>query len=191
MKRVFLIDVENVGVKGLSSIERTVSNRDKVIVFHSYIHGDDISESIMEKIRNKAGVYEVIKTYTHTKNAIDFQICTYLGYMVKQEITGTTYYVVSSDKGYQASLEFLKKLEPAAKIKQISSTLEVAEEIDAIAEIKNILSGFSKKAISVTTTAMQCTDSLSDYHNYICLKLKDDGPKIYNLTKELYKQSHE
>lgn len=190
MKRFFLIDVENVGKAGLEGVDKVINCEDKVIMFHAMIHSYKISEALMERVRMKAGVTEEVNMYMHTKNAMDFQLCTYLGYLVGENGTGGKYYIVSQDKGYQAAIEFIKSKFPEVIIEQVSNIKDIADAIDIIEEVKKLLPGYSKKAISVVCTAICSTSDRRDYHNYLGSHLCKNGEELYNITKVLFKQVH-
>lgn len=102
----YLVDLENTGLAGLSGLEE-LSAKDKVIVFYGTRTGSIAFDKHVELTKAKADV-----TYTKTervaKNYLDFQLVTYLGYLIGsgQE---RVYYIISKDKGYDSCIEFWRK----------------------------------------------------------------------------------
>lgn len=102
----YLVDLENTGLAGLSGLEE-LSPKDKVIVFYGTRTGSIAFDKHVELTKAKADV-----TYTKTervaKNYLDFQLVTYLGYLIGsgQE---RVYYIISKDKGYDSCIEFWRK----------------------------------------------------------------------------------
>ncbi|MBD5468474.1 MAG: hypothetical protein HDR21_10030 [Lachnospiraceae bacterium] len=102
----YLVDLENTGLAGLLGLEE-LSAKDKVIVFYGTRTGSIAFDKHVELTKAKADV-----TYTKTervaKNYLDFQLVTYLGYLIGsgQE---RVYYIISKDKGYDSCIEFWRK----------------------------------------------------------------------------------
>ncbi len=102
----YLVDLENTGLAGLSGLDE-LSAKEKVIVFYGTRTGSIAFDKHVELTKAKADV-----TYTKTervaKNYLDFQLVTYLGYLIGsgQE---RVYYIISKDKGYDSCIEFWRK----------------------------------------------------------------------------------
>ncbi len=109
----YLVDLENTGLAGLTGIDE-LSRNDKVIVFYGTRTGSIAFDKHVELTKAKAEV-----TYTKTervaKNYLDFQLVTYLGYLIGsgQE---RVYYIISKDKGYDSCIEFWKKTDKQVTI---------------------------------------------------------------------------
>ncbi len=102
---IYLIDYENTGVKGLYGIEK-LQEDDLIVVFYGPKTG---SVPFDDHVRISSAVshVEYIKTCKTAKNYLDFQLTTYLGYLVAH--TGVKeYYVVSKDSGYDSVVDFWK-----------------------------------------------------------------------------------
>lgn len=109
----YLVDLENTGLAGLIGLDE-LSKNDKVIVFYGTRTGAIAFDKHVELTKAKAEV-----TYTKTervaKNYLDFQLVTYLGYLIGsgQE---RVYYIISKDKGYDSCIEFWKKTDRRIEI---------------------------------------------------------------------------
>lgn len=103
---IYLIDYENTGVKGLAGIEK-LSEEDQIILFYGPKTGSiPFDEHV--KISQSASHVEYIKTMKTAKNYLDFQLTTYLGYLIASTPV-REYHVVSKDSGYDSVVDFWSK----------------------------------------------------------------------------------
>ena len=103
---IYLIDYENTGVKGLAGIEK-LSEEDQIILFYGPKTGSiPFDEHV--KISQSASHVEYIKTTKTAKNYLDFQLTTYLGYLIASTPV-REYHVVSKDSGYDSVVDFWSK----------------------------------------------------------------------------------
>lgn len=104
MKMIFLVDGDNNIGTGLKGIDM-LSEEDAVLVFYQK---SGLALSKIQKLcaGTKADV-QYVESVRGGKNSIDFQIITELGVLVgKQEADYA--YVISQDKGYEASIDALR-----------------------------------------------------------------------------------
>ena len=100
----YLVNYENTKQKGIEDISY-LKEGDNLVVFYSVVC-DNIPLSLVEKL-NKIGVkLSAIKAKVGTKNALDFQLSSYLGYLIKEFGSNAQYYIVSDDKGYGCLCDF-------------------------------------------------------------------------------------
>lgn len=104
--RLFLIDYENVNAAGLHGIGQ-VSRNDRVILFYSHA-ANTLSFEIMDEMLEAGIMPERICLEQPGKNALDFQLVTFLGYMIAKN-KAEEYYIISKDAGYQAAIAFCKE----------------------------------------------------------------------------------
>lgn len=103
---IYLIDYENTGVKGLYGIEK-LREDDLVIIFYGPKTGAvPFDEHV--RISTAASHVEYIKTTKTAKNYLDFQLTTYLGYLVAQTQV-RVFRIVSKDSGYDSVVDFWSK----------------------------------------------------------------------------------
>lgn len=190
MSRVFFIDMENVWGRGLESVGE-LDNADKIILFHGYEHGRTINEDVRQRLGQFTGRVEYVPLKARVKNAMDFEICTYLGYLVGKYGTGPEYIIVSEDKGYIAAEEFLHTIEPKAKVRRIASTRVTVNASEVRKKMVILLEGESRKVIKVATEALLEEKNLKDYHNRLNSTLKETGSQIYRRTKDFFCQYHD
>lgn len=118
--RYFLVDYENVNWAGLYGIS-FLTEDDTVLIFYSD-HADTVNFTTLDYImRSKA----LIKRHRITKfgnNALDFQLSTYVGYLLGTHTEGEVY-IISKDQGYLSVLDFCRErlVNTGVKVEMYSS----------------------------------------------------------------------
>lgn len=104
MKHIYLIDTENVGRTFLDKLS-ILQKCDKVYIFYT---ANSCRIDFMDGMRLKNAVcsIEVLEVSNGTPNALDFQLVSYLGLIVKSS-PKSYYHIVSNDSGFNASAKFL------------------------------------------------------------------------------------
>ncbi len=100
---VFLIDFENVSNNGFVGIEE-LGETDKIIVFYSE-KSCNITIATHLKLENSKAVKEFFGVKTGGKNALDFQLSSYLGYLISKD-NKESYAIVSNDEGFNFVVNF-------------------------------------------------------------------------------------
>lgn len=102
----YLIDYENVGEAGLKGIA-DLNEEDYIIIFYSENAGR-ISFDLHRMLNESTACVEYRKVKSGMKNALDFQLATYLGYLIAKHDGNTSYYIISKDNGYDVVKSFWK-----------------------------------------------------------------------------------
>ncbi|MBQ8063652.1 MAG: hypothetical protein IJ720_04090 [Clostridia bacterium] len=105
MLNTYLIDYENVKLAGLKGIEG-LQEKDVVFLFYSE-NANTLTFSMHRKINTCKAQFNLIEVKTGKPNALDFQLVTYLGYLVAMA-PKNHYYIVSQDKGFKSAVTFWK-----------------------------------------------------------------------------------
>ena len=101
----YFIDYENVHADGFIGIENLGEN-DTICVMYTE-QSKAFSLELVEKITRQRVKLESYKAGTGAKNSLDFQLASYLGYMIaKSEGTGDCFYIVSRDTGFNHLVDF-------------------------------------------------------------------------------------
>lgn len=106
----YLVDFENVNSQGLNGINRLDSS-DRIIIFYSE-NADSMTFDLHEQINQSKAYIFFQKVDVGTKNALDFQLATYLGYLIcENEKAGVAadYFVVTKDRGYSSLITYWTK----------------------------------------------------------------------------------
>ena len=99
MKRVYLVDCENVGFSNFDNID--ISKDTQVYYFTS-------NNTHVAKLESYE--FEVHVEHNHEKDALDFIIHTKLGSLIQEYGKDAGYQIVSKDKGFDVVVDFLTKL---------------------------------------------------------------------------------
>ncbi|MDE6832863.1 MAG: hypothetical protein K2J39_01240 [Ruminococcus sp.] len=104
-EKYFFVDYENVHQAGMKGIEKLTEN-DKVIIFYTPTN-ETLTFSMYKKmIRSEAGI-ELYRVQNGGKDAINFQICTFIGYIIGNSPESECY-IISNDSGYEYIINFWK-----------------------------------------------------------------------------------
>lgn len=94
---IFLIDYENVRTSAFNGLENLTKD-DRVIVFYTS-NSDNLTFSLMQRLSESRACIEYKKVSCGGKNSLDFQLCSYLGYLIGT-CSDTKFHIVSKDKGF-------------------------------------------------------------------------------------------
>jgi hypothetical protein len=108
----YLVDFENVGTDGIKDF-RGVESGDNFIIFYSE-NRKSVTIDIMERIASLNLKFKSFKVETGTKNALDFQLASYLGYLINSD-KGANFYIVSNDKGFDCLCNYWSNAGTAVK----------------------------------------------------------------------------
>lgn len=185
MQRIFLIDLENINHRFLPGIEALTGN-DRIIVFYS--EKEQLTMEVLSALANTKATVEQHLCKQHTKNAVDFQICSYLGILAGSYRTDCEYYIVSLDKGYGAAVDLIKGIYINAKIDIVKNCRCEKLEEEVRTTIDNLLKAYSRKVRKEAEEAVKRSSNTSELHNYLQLSLKKDGKNVYAKIKPYYYQ---
>ncbi len=103
---IYFIDYENTKVHGLCGLEK-LGRFDKVIIFYSE-NAQSITIECMKSINATKAKVQLEQAEIGRHDFLDFQLSSYLGYMVKKH-PHSNFFIVSEDKGYECLTDFWKK----------------------------------------------------------------------------------
>ncbi|MBQ9696748.1 MAG: hypothetical protein IJV58_10050 [Oscillospiraceae bacterium] len=135
--RYFLIDYENVHMAGLQGLE-DLRKSDRVIVFYSQ-NADSLSFDVMRMISATRAHVDYIKVDTQGRNALDFQLSSYIGFLLGKD-RHCKCYIVSRDKGYNnVQIFWFKQGEMVRLIPSISERKAVSVKKSDIEDALSVL----------------------------------------------------
>lgn len=120
---VYLIDYENVNTDGLNGISR-LSAEDTVIIFYSE-NADRMTFGLHRRLNESKATIDIRKVDVGGSNALDFQLGTYLGYLIALN-RDEQYCIVSNDRGYNHVANFWGKQK--VKVQVVSEISSVKTE---------------------------------------------------------------
>ena len=151
----FLVDYENVKVAGFDGVVSLTEN-DVVVIFYS-VNANNLTFELHQRINQSKADFQFQKVSVGEKNALDFQLCSYLGYLIRDTMTcedteeKCNYYIVSNDRGYAVLSEYWKRRgtdvvivrnlakAPAQITKEVSRVSNSPEQNTGIGELEKKL----------------------------------------------------
>ena len=103
----YLVDFENVKIDGLKDM-KGVGEGDSMIIFYSE-NCKSITLDVIDSIMALKLDYSSFKVKVGSKNALDFQLTSYLGYLIGKYGSDAVYHIVSEDKGFAFVADFWKE----------------------------------------------------------------------------------
>lgn len=100
---IYLIDFENVHSDGLKGIEQ-LERKDECYIFYSE-HAGVLTFNMHKKITESRAKIYYVEAQVGMKNALDFQLVSYLGYMLREK-PEETYCIISNDKAFELVSKF-------------------------------------------------------------------------------------
>ena len=194
----YLIDFENIHSEGLEKL-KDIKPNDTIIIFYSD-SCKNISLDNLSPILNKQVSYKSFKVSIGTKNALDFQLASYLGYLIGKE-PSANYYIVSNDKGFDYLLDYWERF--SINVEKIKTQAQVivpapikkknkvkTSDLASIEEINNLLSS-EEKPEKVLKIINQYKTKLA-INNGLTKEFKDGKivSTIYKKLKPLLKEKN-
>jgi hypothetical protein len=140
---IFLIDYENVNVEGFNGLSNCTEN-DYIKIFYTK-GAETLTFGLHRRLSESKSKIEYYKVENGSKNALDFQLSSYLGYLISSN-PNEKYYIVSKDKGYEILTNFWQKYKNLNCQISLVSDLSLKNE----QEEKNKLKQSIKSALSDT-----------------------------------------
>lgn len=103
---VYMIDYENVKTGGLNGISR-LTDADRVIIFYSE-NANRLTFDLHQRLMASTAQIEYREVSVGGHNALDFQLVTYLGFLIAKEPKGQ-YLIISNDRGFEYVVNFWRK----------------------------------------------------------------------------------
>lgn len=182
----YLVDYENVNIDGMLGVEQLAAT-DEVIVFYSE-HADRLTFDLHQRINASDAQVSYVKVGSCKKNALDFQLVTYLGYLIAQH-PGDIFYIISRDTGFQSVLKFWSEKQICVvqtdDLQQtaVQSTPDGSEDT-LEQQVKQLFSDTNTAAIVLD--CLRNSSSRQDLHNRLAAQLRHDGVgSIYQKVKQL------
>lgn len=126
-KAVYLVDYENVNTTLLANDE-ILHEGDTIVIFYSE-HASSISIDVLGKLQSRGIGISFVKTTVGTSNALDFQLVSYLGYLV-HENRERLFYIVSHDNGFRCVCDFWKEQQVAVNLIEQIGNVEKEEKVE-------------------------------------------------------------
>lgn len=103
---VYLVDFENVTSAGISGIQR-LTKEDKVYIFYT-VNASNMSFAAHMNLLSSPAEVIYYNVASGGKNALDFQLASFLGYLISQG-EDKDFYIISNDRGYDHVKSFWER----------------------------------------------------------------------------------
>ena len=182
----YLVDYENVRTHGLEGIG-TLTEEDFVCIFYSK-NADNLTFDLHKQINESKAEIQYQKVEVGTKNALDFQLATYLGYIICENKSKEeeSYYIVTKDNGFLSLVDYWEGQNVIVKM-----VMDCRGKNDE--EIKNELLYEVEQLVDDIKIAPQIVQYIQQYktkqgiNNALQKEFKDSkrSSEIYNAIKPL------
>lgn len=127
--RVYLIDSDNVSIKQLVSEAHLLRNEDKIIIFYDDTRSENLKLKDYSILTNGGSrSIKFIEAYGGTDNALDFQLSSYMGFMIHESLINkskdTEFIIITKDNGFKNLIRFWVSYGIKIKIKEHFSGAE-------------------------------------------------------------------
>lgn len=135
---IFLIDYENVNVDGFNGLSSCTEN-DYIKIFYTK-GAETLTFGLHRRLSESKSKIEYYKVENGSKNALDFQLSSYLGYLISSN-PNEKYYIVSKDKGYEILTNFWQKYKNLNCQISLVSDLSLKNEQEEKNKLKQSIKG--------------------------------------------------
>lgn len=172
---IFLIDYENVNVDGFNGLSNCTEN-DQIKVFYTK-GAETLTFGLHRRLSESKSKIDYFKVENGSKNALDFQLSSYLGYLIANN-PNEKYYIVSKDKGYEILMSFWQKYKNLNAQVILVSDLSLKNEQE------------EKKKLSSSIQSVLSDSVYKDHQNDIFVIIEKYKTKqgIYNALVKNYEQ---
>ncbi len=193
---IYLVDLENVSNSGFVGIGN-LKEDDELIIFYSE-KNSTINMETHKKLAETSAKIEYHCITAGGKNALDFQLSSYLGYLVSENAEGE-FFIISKDKSFDFVVNFWAQKEvPVKRNLNLEGLTEMPKESLAV-KIENSMSEIKEKTgkdltkdlpelvkiVSKSKKEENLGKKKVTLNNSLTMKYKSDGGKIYSVLKGL------
>lgn len=181
--KVYLIDAENVKAKGLEGIEN-LSSKDEVILFWNERTGNRVRENYLFRMSTSKANSKIITINESSKNAMDFCICSYIGYLCAAYTKDDEFFIVSHDLGYTPAIDMMISF--GYNVKRVA---DVEEKDDCYKEkefVNEVLKDYPKKVRREAVFALHNAGNKNICNMMLQKALPKDGENVYRLIRTYF-----
>ncbi len=182
----YLVDYENVRIHGLDGLD-SLSQKDEVCIFYSD-NADSLTFELHFILNEAKAKIAYQKVEIGTKNALDFQLSSYLGYLISQnkDSKNTEYFIVTADGGFSVLVNYWNKKDVVVKtVMDCTGKDEKAEAEQLFLKIENLIQ--QKEMVPAVAEIIQHCRSKQEVHNALIKEIKDSkkASEIYRAVRPL------
>ena len=134
---IYLIDYENTNVSGLDGLLEKTKD-DTIIIFYNK-HCNKLTFSLHEQIQKTNAKVQFMENENHTKNGLDFNISSYLGYLISQN-SNQNFIIVSKDCGFKGLIDFWDKMDISVSVStNLLTDVKLIKQVEVITKKDDIV----------------------------------------------------
>lgn len=134
----YLVDYENVKNAGLNGVSKLPEN-DVVCIFYTD-KADSLTFGLHKRLNESAATIIYKKVTNGTKNALDFQLSSYLGYIIHEnEDSPYNYFVVTKDNGFECLVKFWGNKANVKLVENVAKDIKHPELNELEQEVYNLI----------------------------------------------------
>ena len=153
----YLVDYENVKTQGLNGVNKLPAE-DVVVIFYSE-NADSLTFGLHRRLNESKASISFQRVEVGKKNALDFQLASFLGYIIHENMQEPyDYYIVTQDRGYESLVTYWKKRKVnvslvvnVARQSEMSAQNELETQVAALLKDKTIAPDVAKMILNYKT----------------------------------------
>lgn len=187
---IFLIDYENVNESGFKGI-LNCQKEDLIYIFYTK-NGSTLSFDSHKLLEEAKPKIEYFNAENGSKNALDFQLSSFLGYLITSH-SNEQFYIISKDKGYEVLVKFWSSYK-GLKVKigllpnlVIKNTTKIVKEV-ILSPKEQLLKSKYKENTEEILSIINSNNTKLEINNALCKAFESKiGGEIYNVIKPFLK----
>ncbi len=135
----YLVDYENVKTHGLDGVNK-LGRDDVVCVFYSE-NADSLTFGLHRRLNESKANIIFQRVEVGKKNALDFQLSSYLGYIIHENASNPyNYYIVTKDRGYESLVTYWERRRVnVSLVVNVARQSEVSEQNELEKQVADLL----------------------------------------------------
>ena len=178
----YLVDYENVKGDGLNGINN-LTEKDKVHIFYSE-NADRLTFGLHKRLNEASCKIYYQRVEVGRKNALDFQLVSYLGYLIAKD-EKEEYALVTTDNGYTSVVQFWqKKTHKVIIVSDLTKKNSKEVQGDMLTKVMKYVS--DREDAEVVAEYILKYKTKQGFNNALAKKYDTTkGGKLYNAVKPL------
>ncbi|MDE6671774.1 MAG: hypothetical protein K2K16_06210 [Ruminococcus sp.] len=189
----YLIDYENVHVSGMDGFSNLTAD-DKIVIFYSD-NSNSLTFEIHQQLMDALCKVEYHKAETGSKNALDFQLSSYLGYLIRasKKKSDNRFFIVSRDNGFSVlctywknkniSVEMVVNLNGDKNAESPEKTEFIIENFNEIEKVVSLVVS-EKPEIDLVVSAVRESNTRTELSRKLVSYFRD-GTKVHEIFTAL------
>lgn len=196
MKKIFFIDIENIGKAFIEPAVKNLTISDELVLFNNRIRRQDFSQAILDGLSRIKATVKKVYLESANKNAMDFGIMMTLGQKMQENGNNCEYYIVSNDRAFEVATDIAKSNGITTKVRRIPTLDFAYDEEGRIRaeeeEIRQLLpEKFSKRVVKTVQQGFDASKTKEEFIVFIHHHLWYDRKEILQMVDKLVNDKYQ